>query len=132
MFCFKCGASIPDNSPACPKCGAAPGAPPPASTMAPGTAPARVPQAMPQRQPYMGQQQTEGKATASLILGILSLTCFSIFAGIPAVICGHKAQSNIRKSAGRLGGQGMATAGLVMGYISIAFFIPIMLIESAV
>jgi hypothetical protein len=37
--------------------------------------------------------------------------------GIPAVICGHIAQSQIAKSAGRLTGGGMAIAGLVMGYL---------------
>ncbi len=53
----------------------------------------------------------------SLILGILSLMCFGMFSGIPAVICGHVAQSRIRSSGGALGGQGLAIGGLVTGYI---------------
>ena len=40
-------------------------------------------------------------------------------AGIPAVIMGHKANSDIRKSGGMLGGSGLATAGLVTGYLSV-------------
>jgi hypothetical protein len=63
---------------------------------------------------------TDGQATASMIFGILGLTCFWGVFGVPAVILGHFAKSNIRKSMGQLGGEGMATAGLIMGYISVA------------
>ena len=66
----------------------------------------------------------------SLVLGILSLMCFSIFTAIPAVICGHMAWSRIKQSSGALAGQGLAIAGLVTGYLGIAFallMIPIMM-----
>jgi type IV pilus assembly protein PilA len=81
--------------------------------------------------PYVGEPQTDGKATGSLILGILSLLCFSFLAGIPAVILGHMSRKNIRQSMGRLKGDGMALAGLIMGYISIAA-IPMILIIAAI
>jgi hypothetical protein len=59
-------------------------------------------------------------AIASLVLGICSIVlCLGPLAGIPAVIMGHKANSDIRKSGGLLGGSGMATAGLVTGYLSV-------------
>jgi type II secretory pathway pseudopilin PulG len=88
--------------------------------------------AQPGQQPvYRGQPQTDGKATGSLVLGILSLLCFSVLAGIPAVILGHLSRKNIRQSMGRLKGDGMALAGLIMGYISIAF-IPVVLIVAAI
>jgi hypothetical protein len=61
-----------------------------------------------------------GLAVASLILGILSLTCFSVLTGIPAIICGHLARGRIRRSVGRLEGNGLAVAGLVTGYVSVA------------
>jgi hypothetical protein len=62
-----------------------------------------------------------------MILGIISIVlCGNILTGIPAVILGHLAKSSIRKSGGRLGGDGQATAGLVMGYISFAF-LPLLL-----
>lgn len=80
---------------------------------------------------FAGQQQTDGKATGSLILGILSLLCFSFLAGIPAVVLGHMSRKNIRESMGRLKGDGMALAGLIMGYISIAT-IPVFLIIAAI
>lgn len=57
----------------------------------------------------------------SLVLGVLSLVCLSIFSAVPAVICGHLAYSRIRRSGGALTGDGLAIAGLVTGYIGIAF-----------
>ncbi len=63
--------------------------------------------------------RTAGIAIASLVLGILAVTCFSILAGIPALILGIVALNKIGKSAGTLTGKGLAIAGLVMGGISI-------------
>jgi len=63
--------------------------------------------------------KTSAQAIWSLVLGILSFLCFGFFTGIPAVICGHAARSNIRKSQGALAGGGMALAGLILGYIGI-------------
>jgi hypothetical protein len=76
------------------------------------------------------QPQTSALAIWSLVLGILSLACFSIFAAIPGVICGHKALSRIKYSGGRISGQGLAIGGLVTGYLGIAWaiiFIPMMM-----
>jgi hypothetical protein len=66
----------------------------------------------------------------SLVLGVLSVLCFTVFTGIPAVICGHMARGRIKRSPGTLGGDGMALAGLITGYLGIAWglvFIPMML-----
>jgi type II secretory pathway pseudopilin PulG len=78
-------------------------------------------QAYPQAQPYPGQYQpqTDGKATASLVLGILSILCFGLLTGLPAIILGHISRGNIEQSRGRLTGAGMALAGLILGYVSI-------------
>jgi type II secretory pathway pseudopilin PulG len=80
-----------------------------------------------QAQPYPGQfqPQTDGKATASLILGILSILCFGLLTGLPAIILGHISRGNIEQSRGRLTGAGMALAGLILGYVSIVFTIVI-------
>jgi hypothetical protein len=67
------------------------------------------------------QPATSALAIWSLVLGILSLVCFSIFTAIPGVICGHKALSRIKLSGGGLGGRGLAIAGLVTGYLGIAW-----------
>jgi type IV pilus assembly protein PilA len=75
-----------------------------------------------------GEQITSGKAIASLIMGIL---VFIPFSAVAAIILGHLALSEIRKSAGRLKGQGLATAGLVLGYAEVAI-IPVILIIAAI
>ncbi len=64
--------------------------------------------------------KTSALAIWSLVLGILSFLCFSIFTAIPAVICGHKALSRIKSSAGALTGHGLAIGGLVTGYCNMA------------
>jgi hypothetical protein len=63
--------------------------------------------------------RTPPVAIWSLILAVLSFTCGWLFTAIPAVICGHIARSKIRKSGGTLGGRGIATTGLALGYIAL-------------
>jgi type II secretory pathway pseudopilin PulG len=75
------------------------------------------------------QTQTSGMAIASMICGILGLLLW--LPCIPAIILGHLGLSAIKKSAGALGGKGMAVAGLVMGYLMIAL-IPIIAILAAI
>jgi uncharacterized membrane protein len=65
---------------------------------------------MPPQVQYMGPQQTSGKAIAALVLSLLGIS-------ILAVIFGHSASSEIKRSGGRLGGGGMATAGIVLGWL---------------
>jgi hypothetical protein len=67
--------------------------------------------------PYAGAQQTEGKATASMVLGILSLTCAGLVTGIPAFVLGMMSKKEIERSNGALGGGGMAMAGMITGGI---------------
>ena len=69
------------------------------------------------------QTKNAGIAVASLILGICSFLCLGPLTGIPAIICGHVAQSRIRKSGGTLGGNGFALAGLIMGYVNLAMMV---------
>ena len=59
-------------------------------------------------------------AVVSLISGILGWLGIFGLGGIAAVVAGHVAKSQIRASAGRMGGDGMATAGLILGYLNIA------------
>ncbi len=70
--------------------------------------------------------KTSALAVWSLVLGILSLVCLSIFAAIPGVICGHKALTRIKFSGGALEGRGLAIGGLVTGYLAI-LFLPLMM-----
>lgn len=59
--------------------------------------------------------QTSGLAITSMVLGISSFFC--LITGIPAVICGHIARGNIKRSLGQQTGDGFALAGLITGYI---------------
>ena len=73
-------------------------------------------------------------AIASLVLGTFAVagawcccgTGFPISA--MAVIFGHVALSQIRRSQGRLDGRGLAIAGLLMGYIGIILQILVILV----
>lgn len=64
--------------------------------------------------------RTSGLATASLIFGLLGWTFLPTLGAVIAVILGHMAKSEINNSRGYLTGGGLATAGLVLGYINIA------------
>ncbi len=70
-------------------------------------------------------------AVWSLVLGILSLTCFSFLSGVPAVICGHTALGRIKRSSGLLTGEGLAIGGLVTGYLSLVL-IPVIGLMAAI
>ena len=60
-------------------------------------------------------------AIISLIGGIAGWTVLPFIGSIVAIITGHMAKSEIKKGGGMVTGNGMATAGLIMGYLSIAF-----------
>jgi len=75
--------------------------------------------------PGMGLGTTpknNSSAVTSLILGILGLVACGFFTGIPAIIIGNNAKREIRESGGMETGEGMATGGIVMGWISVVLF----------
>lgn len=65
--------------------------------------------------------QTNQKALWAMILGILGLVLCGIFAGIPALILGNQAKKEIAMAGGMQTGAGMAKAGVILGWISVAF-----------
>src|SRR3954464_12529113 len=67
---------------------------------------------------YQQGQTTPGSATAALILGICSLVLCFVCAPF-AIVYGNRARREIDASGGRLGGRGLATAGIIMGWIDI-------------
>ncbi len=64
-------------------------------------------------------KKNSGLAVASLVLGILSVTCLGLLAGIPAIILGHIAHNRARRQPDQYGGSGLAIAGFVTGYASL-------------
>lgn len=110
--CPYCAETIEDQAQVCPFCNT--------NLVAPAAAPGV------QSAPPPGSPRTSGKAIASLICGILF---FFLPSAIVAVIMGHLSLSDIRRSAGRLGGRGMAIAGLVLGYLGLAI-LPILIVAA--
>ena len=58
-----------------------------------------------------------GMAIASMVLGIIGVFGAAILTSVPAIIFGHIARRQIRNTEGREGGEGMALAGLILGYV---------------
>lgn len=71
---------------------------------------------------FRGPPKTSGLAIASFTCGLASLL-IEIFGGLPAIICGHMALGPIRNSGGAIAGRGFAITGLILGYVSVAFTI---------
>lgn len=67
--------------------------------------------------------QGNKKALWSMILGIVSIVCCGIFAGIPAIVLAVLAKREIGESRGTQTGSGQATAGLVLGIVAIVLSI---------
>jgi len=59
--------------------------------------------------------KTSGTATLSLTAGVLSFLCLPALGGVLAVALGWVAHSEIERSEGRLGGKGLASAGIGLG-----------------
>ena len=97
MYCPTCGSSIPEGG-TCPSCNAAPG---------PGA------DGVPPR--------TSGLAIASFVVALVGLvTCIlAPLTFLPALILGRVALVQIGKSEGRLGGQGLAIAGVCLAGVNV-------------
>ncbi len=69
----------------------------------------------------MNTQTTETNALAivSLIFGILGWTLMPVIGNLIAIICGHIARGQIRQSGGTQEGDGLALAGLILGYLGL-------------
>jgi hypothetical protein len=74
--------------------------------------------------PYPPAPPTNGLAIASLVCGVGTFVIGLSF--IPAIICGHIARGQIRRT-GEQGG-GLALAGLILGYVGGVIFIMLVLV----
>jgi hypothetical protein len=79
-----------------------------------GAVPAVWPVAM-----YQPPVTTNSLARASLVLGVAEFFTMGLTA-IPAIICGHMAKREMRQTGQR--GEGLATSGLVLGYMAVIFW----------
>ena len=68
---------------------------------------------------YQPPVTTNSLARASLVLGVAEFFTMGLTA-IPAIICGHMAKHEMRQTGQR--GDGLATSGLVLGYMAVIFW----------
>lgn len=65
--------------------------------------------------------RTSGTAVTSLVFGILSWVLLPFIGAVVAIITGHMARAEIRRSApGTVEGDGLALGGLILGWVHIA------------
>lgn len=71
---------------------------------------------------YRPAIRTSSLATVSLVFGILTWVMLPFVGALVAVVCGHLARSEIRGAPpdAALDGDGLAVAGLVLGYVHLA------------
>ena len=60
-------------------------------------------------------RRSDARAILALVLGLLSMSCMGLFAGIPAIVIGAMSRKEIDRSQGVLTGRGMAAGGIVTG-----------------
>ncbi len=76
-------------------------------------------QNQPPSTPSSPKPPTSTMAVISLVAGIASWIILPFIAAIVAVITGNMAKKEIRESGGTVGGEGLAKAGVILGYINI-------------
>ncbi len=80
------------------------------------------PQLPPPPQPWQAPRSTNGLAIASLVTGIAEFLFWPVgfFCAIAAIVTGHIARRQIKQTGDN--GDGMALAGLILGYIGVVLF----------
>ncbi|HEY9143346.1 MAG TPA: DUF4190 domain-containing protein [Arenimonas sp.] len=68
----------------------------------------------------MVPRQTSALAITSLVSGLLGWTFLPLVGSLVAIITGHMARAEIQRSNGQVDGDGLAIAGLVLGWLVIA------------
>jgi prepilin-type processing-associated H-X9-DG protein len=71
--------------------------------------------------------KTSGQATASMVLGLISL-CLPVLPALPGLILGILALRNSAGSRGRLGGRGLAIGGIVTSCLSFIMLAPFVIV----
>ncbi|WP_234334548.1 DUF1707 and DUF4190 domain-containing protein [Streptomyces sp. NRRL B-1347] len=90
--------------------------------------PSGFPQASRAVPTFMAAPPTNGKATAAMVCGIA--TFFTLGAtAVPAVVLGHVARAEIRRT--HESGDGQAVAGLALGWLAIVGWVLLLLLVTA-
>ncbi|MBC7991564.1 MAG: DUF4190 domain-containing protein [Luteimonas sp.] len=73
-------------------------------------------------------RDTSSLAIVSLVFGLLGWSFLPMLGSLVAIITGHLARGEIRREPARLQGDGLAIAGLVLGYAAIAMAVLVVMI----
>jgi hypothetical protein len=118
MQCSTCGITLSPGMTYCSTCGSRAPAPPPAPEKPPpsqGTLAPRPAAGLATGRAVVGPENSTA-AVVSVAMGVTSWFMLPLVGGLVAVIAGHMAKKEIRQSGGMVGGDRLATAGLVLGY----------------
>lgn len=77
--------------------------------------------------PFLTASHNSNLAVISLVMGLAGWMVLPFICSIIAIIAGNKAKEEIRQSGGKLGGSGMAQAGIVLGYVGVAWGVLLMI-----
>lgn len=72
------------------------------------------------QQSHQANLPTNTMAIISLAAGVLSWVALPVIGAVVAIITGHMARGQIKASYGAEGGDGLAIAGLILGYVHLA------------
>lgn len=84
--------------------------------------------AAPPAGPLYLEQPTSPLSIASLIFGITGFTVLPFIGSIVAVVLGHMARAEIKRSQGGYGGNNLAMIGLVLGYIGVGLIVLVLVL----
>ncbi len=74
--------------------------------------------------------RTNGLAVASLVLGIVGWALCGV-GSIVAIVLGLVARNQIRASGGQEAGDGMATAGVILGCVGLVLFVVAVIVTAS-
>jgi hypothetical protein len=150
MYCTTCDFQLPNDTTVvfCPNCGAriakslgSPSSSPGGFTLPPASVAVSPPSYGTSTQPtytptvsgipqgslppasYPPVAVNSNTAIISLVFGILSWVMLPFVGAIVAIVAGHMARREIAAAGGQMSGAGMAMAGLILGYIHMAFVV---------
>lgn len=73
---------------------------------------------------YSPVSTTSSLAVLSLVFGIAAWLMLPFVGALVAIVCGHMARGELRRAPpGSVDGDGMALAGLVLGYLQLALIV---------
>jgi hypothetical protein len=121
LSCRSCGATNPPDAASCRVCGRNPSTLPTAQgVLISAAVPPPAVLRQPATRPTPGRPPLVPLAVAAVVLGGLGWLLLPVLGAVAAVVCGHLALRQFRRSPTPRAGRSLAIAGLVLGYLQLA------------